>query len=100
MSPSKKEALLGEEGSSFLHPYAKGRVGVNEEEDEDVDEERRRVVEKAEMIKASETRVDSPVLVRNLRKVFHVPSGADKVAVNDLCLEIREGECFGLLGEK
>ena len=38
----------------------------------------------------------------NLRKVFPKRIGGDKaskVAVEDLCLKIPEGECFGLLGE-
>ena len=37
------------------------------------------------------------MVIRNLRKVF--PSKPPKVAVQNLNLYIRKGECFGLLGE-
>jgi hypothetical protein len=38
----------------------------------------------------------------NLRKVFGRAGkvGKDKIAVNELCLGIDRGECFGLLGER
>ena len=50
-----------------------------------------------EMKKIDKERLDPkkyPLIVQHLRKEF--PS---KVAVEDLCLSVSQGECLGLLGE-
>nr|CAD7425504.1 unnamed protein product [Timema monikensis] len=59
---------------------------IEEEEDEDVAAERRRV-------RAGETQ-DDILLLDNITKVYK----SKKPAVNRLCLGVKRGECFGLLG--
>eukprot|EP00164_Ancoracysta_twista_P003141 GFYU01004190.1.p1 GENE.GFYU01004190.1~~GFYU01004190.1.p1 ORF type:complete len:1422 (-),score=447.32 GFYU01004190.1:80-4345(-) len=60
-------------------------------EDIDVKEERDRV--------AGMRPGDAGVLIRDMNKLFRGRKGAkDKLAVNNLSLSLRYGECFGLLG--
>nr|CAD7402681.1 unnamed protein product [Timema poppensis] len=61
-------------------------IEIEEEEDEDVAAERRRV-------RAGETQ-DDILLLDNITKVYK----GKKPAVNRLCLGVKRGECFGLLG--
>jgi len=63
-------------------------------EDEDVAAERKRV---AAMIEGSPKDMDA-ITLYNLRKVFTSRGRVTKVAVNDICLGIPKGECFGFLG--
>lgn len=59
-------------------------------EPEDVKEERR---------DAWDDSKNWPVAALDLRKVYEAGDGApEKIAVNNLCLTVRRGECFGLLG--
>ncbi|KAG8212763.1 hypothetical protein J437_LFUL019720 [Ladona fulva] len=60
---------------------------VEEEEEEDVFKERQRVL--------SNGAKDDILVLENLKKVY--PSGA-RPAVDNLCVGVRWGECFGLLG--
>lgn len=41
---------------------------------------------------------DAPVVVRNLRKVYHIAERPPLCAVDGISFEIQKGECFGLLG--
>nr|CAD7255882.1 unnamed protein product [Timema shepardi] len=68
----------------FGHP--EHNIEIEEEEDEDVAAERRRV-------RAGETQ-DDILLLDNITKVYK----GKKPAVNRLCLGVKRGECFGLLG--
>nr|CAD7439812.1 unnamed protein product [Timema bartmani] len=68
----------------FGHP--ENYFEIEEEEDEDVAAERCRV-------RAGETQ-DDILLLDNITKVYK----SKKPAVNRLCLGVKRGECFGLLG--
>ncbi|XP_044541272.1 phospholipid-transporting ATPase ABCA7 [Gracilinanus agilis] len=71
----------------ILPRLAPGRLGEDQEEDEDVQKERERVHQGA-------TQKDVLVL-KDLTKIY---PGHKKPAVDHLCLGIPPGECFGLLG--
>ncbi|CAM1324270.1 ABCA2 (predicted) [Pycnogonum litorale] len=61
-----------------------------DEEDSDVADERRRV-------KRGKTRGDL-LVIKDLTKVYNTRKLGKNLAVNQLCLGVPEGECFGLLG--
>ena len=42
--------------------------------------------------------MEAAVVVRNLRKVYHLPERPPLCAVDGISFEIQKGECFGLLG--
>lgn len=41
---------------------------------------------------------DANVILRNLRKVYHLKKNDNIVAVKNLSLSIQKGDCFALLG--
>lgn len=74
----------------MLHPYSadadEARAAMLSE-DQDVAQERRSVLQ-------GDGDDDSVIVIRNLRRAF-----GSKVAVKDMCLSVKRGECLGLLGE-
>lgn len=42
--------------------------------------------------------MSAPLIVRDLKKIYHRNGRPDLVAVNGISFEVGEGECFGLLG--
>jgi ABC-type multidrug transport system ATPase subunit len=85
-----------ERTSLVASPVASSTGAVDDElpgevEDADVRAERNR-------IESGELRPeDCAILIRNMRKEYKTSAGT-KVAVRDLCLSMRDGECFALLG--
>ncbi|CAG8495553.1 10807_t:CDS:2 [Ambispora gerdemannii] len=79
---------------SWLQKYQKAAVESHEGEDTDVAAERNATFD---------TDNDAVLRIANLRKVFRhsmfYTSKLDKVAVNDLCLTLKEGKCLALLGQ-
>ena len=67
-----------------------------QQEDEDVAAERERITS----LPLSQLQQDNMLIVKNLRKVYSLRGRkGNLLAVEDLCLGIPQGECFGLLGE-
>ncbi|XP_072041416.1 phospholipid-transporting ATPase ABCA3-like [Amphiura filiformis] len=65
------------------------------EEDEDVAAERKRIT----TLPMSQLEQDNMLIVKNLRKVYSLRGmRGNLLAVEDICVGVPQGECFGLLG--
>ncbi|CAG8489659.1 3135_t:CDS:2, partial [Dentiscutata erythropus] len=78
---------------AWLNRAQKAKMSNHTEEDEDVARER---------VLAFDPTYECIVRICNLSKVYRksfIKSISDKVAVNDLCLTLKEGKCLALLGQ-
>ncbi|KAG0076214.1 ATP-binding cassette sub- A member 1 [Podila epicladia] len=94
-----KEWIAAQEANKFKRDVRrqkmeKGRVPREDEDDNDVDEERRN---------ALDADFETSARICNLQKVFQEStfrkSPLDKIAVKDLCLTLQDGKLLALLGQ-
>lgn len=95
--------LRAKAGNAAVSPEkeaAAAEVAPGEGAGDDVEEEARRSMDAYDIAAEAPQSAAPSIIIRGLRKVFPpvAKGGPPKVAVSNLNLSMRKGECFGLLG--